>query len=323
MSKIHLESGAQAVVDAYADTPPFYTFDIQELRAAAEKLQPENVAAPAMNIEDKILPVGPSGSVLVRVVRPKDVNGILPAIVFLHGGGWVFGNATTYDRVIRDIAHGTQAAVVFVEYSRAPEAQYPVAVEESYAAAKWIAENGQQLELDEKRLAIIGDSSGGNIAAAVTILAKERGGPKFVQQVLLYPATDDSFATGSYEQFQEGYKLTRSAARRYWDIYCPHETDRAQPTACPLRATKEQLTGLPQALIITAEADVLRDEGEEYARKLLEAGVKVTAVRFLGTIHGFAISNALRETQGAKAAFGLAIETLKRGLVQRDCEEKT
>ncbi|RUS15513.1 putative lipase, partial [Jimgerdemannia flammicorona] len=268
---------------------------------------------PAVNIEDKILPVGPSGSVLVRIVRPKGVNGTLPAIVYLHGGAWIAGNAITHDRIIREIAHGAQAAVVFVEYSLAPEAQYPVAVEESYAATKWIAENGHKLELDEKRLAIAGDSAGGNIAAAVTILAKERGGPKFVQQVLFYPAVDDSFATGSYEQFQEGYGISLPGTRRYLDMYCPDETVRAQPTACPIRATKEQLSGLAQALIITAEADVLRDEGEEYARKLLGAGVKVTAVRFLGTIHGFVTLNALRETQGAEAAIGLAIETLKKG----------
>ncbi|RUS29912.1 lipase [Jimgerdemannia flammicorona] len=313
MSKIQLEYGVQAVIDASAGTPPPDTLDVQEARAAVERSQSRDVAAPAANIVDKILPVGPSGSVLIRVVRPKGVKGILPAIVYIHGGAFIFGSIITYDRIIREIVHGTQAAVVFVEYSLAPEAQYPVAVEESYAAAKWIAGNGHKLELDEKRLAIAGDSAGGNIAAAVTILSRERNGPKFVQQVLFYPATDDSFATGSYEQFQEGYMLTRSAARRFLDMYCPDETARAQPTACPLRATKEQLAGLPQALIITAEADVLRDEGEDYARKLLEAGVKVTAVRFLGTIHGFATSNELRETQGAEAAIGLAIETLKKG----------
>lgn len=316
MSQIQLEAAAQAFLDALAagGGPPIQTLSIKDARAVLDGAQSEKVAAPAADIEDKILPVGPSGSVSVRIVRPGGVHDILPAVIYTHGGGWVLGNKNTHDRLIREIANGTQAAVVFVNYTPSPEAQYPIPLEEAYAAAKWVAEHGHEVNIDGKRLAIAGDSVGGNMATAVTILAKERDGPKFLQQVLFYPVTDANFETSSYEQFQEGYFLTRGGMRWFWDQYCPEEADRAKPTASPLRATTAQLAGLPPALIITGEADVLRDEGEAYARKLLAAGVRVTSLRFIGIVHDFVMLNALRDTQSSKASIRIASEMLKKML---------
>jgi len=212
------------------------------------------------------------------------------------------GNAETYDRFMRDIVHGTGATVVFVEYSRAPEERYPVAVEECYAATKWVADHASEIRVLPGQIAIAGDSAGGNISAAVTLLAKQRSGPAIAAQVLIYPATTATFDTPSYEQFAIGYFLTRDASRWFWRQYVPDEKLDAEPTACPLNASLDQLKGLPPALIITAECDILRDEGELYARKLLQAGVPAMCTRYLGAIHGFMGINALSDTPIARAA---------------------
>ena len=182
---------------------------------------------------------------------------------------------------------GTGAAVVFPEYDRSPEARYPVAIEQNYAVAQWVVEDGAAEDLDATRFAVAGDSVGGNMAAALTLMAKDRSAPKLAAQVLLYPVTDATFDTPSYEQFAEGYYLRRDAMPWFWDQYTTDESQRNEITASPLRATGEQLTGRPPALVITAEADVLRDEGEAYANKLRDAGVPVTAVRYQGIIHDF------------------------------------
>ncbi len=235
-------------------------------------------------------------------------------ILYIHGAGWVFGNAHTHDRLVRELAVGAEAAVVFPEYDLSPEARYPVAIEQNFAVARWIVEEGAPKDLDGSRLAVAGDSVGGNMSAALTLMAKERGGVPLVQQVLFYPVTDASFDTGSYHQFATGYFLRRDGMQWFWDQYTTDEAERAQITASPLRATTEQLTGLPPALVITGEADVLRDEGEAYANKLRQAGVPVTAVRFQGVIHDFVMLDALRETHAAEAAIGLAVTTLRTAL---------
>ena len=206
---------------------------------------------------------------------------------------------------------------MFPEYDLSPEVRYPHALEQNYAVARWIIASGKDHGLDAERLAIAGDSVGGNMTAAVTLLAKERGDVKFVQQVLFYPVTDASFDTDSYKQFAEGYFLMRDGMKWFWDQYTTDESERNQITASPLRATTEQLTGLPPALVITGAADVLRDEGEAYAAKLLEAGVPTTAVRFAAIIHDFVMLNALRETHAAEAAIKLAADTLGAALNQR------
>jgi acetyl esterase len=304
-----LEPAAQAFAEATANPPYLYDLGPIDGRKTVDEVQGGDIAKPEVDIEDTTV-----AGVGVRIVRPKGATGVLPVIVYLHGAGWVFGNAHTHDRLISELADGTQAAVVFPEYSLSPEARYPTAVEENYAVAAWVVEHGAEKNLDGSRVAIAGDSVGGNMTAAVTLLAKQRGGPRFRQQVLFYPVTDANFDTGSYEQFAEGYFLSRTGMRWFWDQYTTDPAQRAEITASPLRAGVEELAGLPPALVITAEADVLRDEGEAYAAKLREAGVPVTAVRYQGVIHDFVMLNALRETHAAQAAITQAIGVLRTAL---------
>ncbi len=228
----------------------------------------------------------------------------------------MLGNADTHDRLVREIANGTNAAVVFVNYSRSPEARFPVAIEQAYSAAKYVAENGRDLDVDASRMAIAGDSAGGNMTAAVTLLAKERDGPRFRYQAMFYPVTDDGFDTPSYRIFAEGPSNTARAMKCFWDAYAPDPSDREKPTASPLRATSDQLRGLPSALIIVAENDVLRDEGEAYAHKLMQAGIEVTALRSLGTIHDFMMLNGLASTPAAREAIAIANEKLGSALAK-------
>ncbi|MEV5958273.1 alpha/beta hydrolase [Streptomyces sp. NPDC051987] len=309
-----LEPAAQAFVEATANPP--YLFDLApaEGRKAVDEVQSGEIAKPDVDEEWITVSGGPAGTVRARIVKPAGATGTLPVIIYIHGAGWVFGNAHTHDRLVRELAVGANAAVVFPEYDLSPEARYPVAIEQNWTVAQWVVEQGATKDLDPARIAVAGDSVGGNMAAALTLMAKERGGLPLLQQVLFYPVTDASFDTASYHQFAEGYFLRRDGMFWFWDQYTTDEAERAQITASPLRATTEQLTGLPPALVVVAEADVLRDEGEAYANKLREAGVPVTAVRFQGIIHDFVMLNALRETHAAEAAISLAVRTLHTAL---------
>jgi acetyl esterase len=292
--------------------PKIYELSVKEAREVLSKAQAGEVKKLPADIKDLEIPCGPQVRVSIRVVRPKTGHANLPVVMYFHGGGWVLGDKNTHDRLIREIANGAQAAVIFVNFTPSPEAQYPVPVEEAYAATKYIAENGKTFDLDPSRLAVAGDSVGANMAAAVTLLAKERGGPAITVQVLFYPVTDSDFDTASYRQFATNYFLTREAMKWFWDQYLPDKNSRKEPTASPLRASIEQLKDLPPALVITGECDVLRDEGEAYARKLMEAGVDVTAVRYLGIIHDFVMLNALSETAAARSAVELANSALRK-----------
>ncbi|MYV65306.1 alpha/beta hydrolase fold domain-containing protein, partial [Streptomyces sp. SID2131] len=274
----------------------------------------EGVPLPAVDEEWVTVHGGPTGDVRARIVRPRGSTGPLPVVLYVHGAGWVFGNAHTHDRLVRELAVGAGAAVVFPEYDLSPEARYPVAVEQNYTVAQWVAREGHHKDLDGTRIAVAGDSVGGNMTAALTLMAKRRGDVRLLQQVLFYPVTDASCDTASYDEFAEGYFLRREAMGWFWDQYTTDPAERAQITASPLRASAEQLAGLPPALVITAEADVLRDEGEAYAARLRAAGVPVTALRVLGTIHDFVMLNALRETHAAELAIGLAVTTLRKAL---------
>ena len=229
----------------------------------------------------------------------------------LHGGGWILGDKDTHDRLTREIAVGANAAVVFVDYDRSPEARYPIAIEQAYAATKYVVEHGPELAVDPSRLALIGDSVGGNMVAAVTLLAKERGGPKIDLQVLCYPVTDGRFDTESYTEFAEGPWLTKRGMQWFWAAYLPEIEGREAITASPLRASIEQLRGLPDALVMVDENDVLRDEGEAYARKLSQAGVRVTTVRYNGTIHDFMLLNPIAQTPAVRAATRQANDALQ------------
>ncbi|MGJ5831818.1 alpha/beta hydrolase [Streptomyces ossamyceticus] len=309
-----LEPAAAAFAEATANRPFLFELPPAEGRKAVDEVQSGEIGKPEIDEEWITVSGGPMGSVRARIVKPAGAEGPLPVILYIHGAGWVFGNAHTHDRLVRELAVGAGAAVVFPEYDLSPEARYPVAIEQNYAVAQWVVEQGASKELDGTRLAVAGDSVGGNMTAALTLMAKERGDVPLVQQVLFYPVTDANFDTGSYRQFAEGYFLRRDGMRWFWDQYTTDEAERARITASPLRATTEQLTGLPPALVITGEADVLRDEGEAYASRLREAGVPVTAVRFQGIIHDFVMLDALRGTHAAEAAITLATGTLRTAL---------
>ncbi|MFE0023759.1 alpha/beta hydrolase [Amycolatopsis sp. NPDC059021] len=309
-----LEPAAQAFAEATDQPPYLFQLPPAEGRKAVDAVQDGEIAMPAADIETLSVPGGPNGDVETRIVRPAGATGPLPVIVYIHGAGWVFGDFHTHERLVRELAAGTGAAVVFPEYSRSPEARYPIAIEENYAVAKWVTEHGAEKGLDSTRIAIAGDSVGGNMTAALTLLAKRRGDVVFRQQVLFYPVTDANFDTESYLKFAEGYFLGREGMKWFWDQYTTDPAQRAETTASPLRASLDELAGLPSALVITGEADVLRDEGEAYAAKLRQAGVPVTAVRYQGIIHDFVMVNALRETHAAEAAIAQAIAVLRNAL---------
>ncbi|MFI7692679.1 alpha/beta hydrolase [Nonomuraea sp. NPDC049655] len=314
MIKPVLEPAAQAFAEATAEPPYLFQLPPEEGRKAVNEVQSGPAELPAVDEEWVTVPGGPTGEVRARIVRPAGSTGDLPVIIYIHGAGWVFGNAHTHDRLVRELATGAGAAVVFPEYDLSPEHRYPVAIEQNWTVARWIVTDGAAKGLDATRVAVAGDSVGGNMTAALTIMAKRRGGLSLRRQVLFYPVTDASFDTESYRQFAEGYFLRRDGMQWFWDQYTTSEAERAEITASPLRATVEELAGLPPALVITGEADVLRDEGEAYAAKLRAAGVPVTAVRYQGIIHDFVMLNALRGTYAAESAIELAAGTLRRAL---------
>jgi len=296
--------------------PKIYEIPVDKGRAGFQAMQDLPVTKLPVDIEDHVFNVGPTGSVPVRIMRPQggsqQNSQPLPVIIYTHGAGWVFGDNQVYDRLLRDLTVGSGAALVFVDFDRAPESRYPTAIEQAYAVAKYIFDNGKSLNLDVSKFAVAGDSVGGNMTAALTMLAKERGGPKICCQVLFYPVTNAAFDTESYKEFAHDHFLTVEAMKWFWDQYTLDLEARKKPTASPLQATVEQLQGLPQALIINGECDVLRDEGEAYAHKLIEAGVRVEAVRFHGTIHDFVMLNSLAETPATRGAIAMACEYFKR-----------
>ncbi|MGP8269180.1 MAG: alpha/beta hydrolase [Terracidiphilus sp.] len=284
-----------------------HEFPIAQARALMREMQTADISGYPVETQEIDLQ-----EYSLRIVRPRHTSEPLPAVIFFHGGGWALGDVTTHARLLREIAIGLNAVVVFVSYSLAPEARYPRAVEDCYAATRYVYEHAASLRIDPSKLAIAGDSSGGNLAAAVAILAAQRGGPALRLQVLLYPVLDCDFSTPSYEAFGEGFNLDRETMKWFWNLYAPDATARLEPLASPLKAAISQLSQLPPSLIVTSEYDVLRDEGEAYARRLGDAGVPVTAVRFLGTIHGFAMMDVLAETPTAVNCLHLVIASCRR-----------
>jgi acetyl esterase len=308
-----LEPESQAFVEATAKPPFLYELTPDEARKVLDDVQAEPIDK--LPVEDRWITVPAEvGDVRVRIVRPPDADGALPVILYMHGGGWVLGNADTHDRLVRELADGTGAAVVFVEYDRSPEAHYPVAIEQGYATAQWIVREGAANGLDPDRIAVAGDSVGGNMTAALALMANERGDVRFVQQSMYYPVTDAAMDTGSYEQFAEGYFLTAKSMAWFWDAYLPDLERRSEPYASPLRASDEQLQGLPPAFLLVDEADVLRDEGEAYAARLRAAGVPVTTVRYDGITHDFMMLNPLSRTHATRAAIAQATALLRQAL---------
>ncbi|GAA5092374.1 alpha/beta hydrolase [Microbacterium yannicii] len=311
MTQHVLEAEARAFADA-ASQPPFLAdLGVDGARKVLDDVQAAPIAEPDVADEWTTVPAD-VGDVRVRIVKPQGATTDLPVILYVHGGGWVLGNAGTHDRLVRDLATGTDAAIVFVEYDRSPEARHPVAVEQVYATARWVMSEGTTKGLDASRLAIAGDSVGGNIAAVVAILAKKRGDVAFIHQSLYYPVTDAGQNTASYREFAEGFHLRADAMAWFWDCYLPDHDARKNVTASPLQAPVDELKGLPETFLIVDENDVLRDEGEAYGRKLIEAGVRTTLVRYDGTIHDFMMLNPLRSSAASTAAIEQAIHVLRK-----------
>lgn len=308
-----LEPAAQKLVDATSAPPYLYELEPSAARKVLDDLQAAPIDKPAIE-EEWITVPAPVGDVRVRIVKPRGTTGPLPVVVYMHGGGWVLGNAETHDRLVRELAVGARAAIAFVEYTPSPEAHYPVAIEQGYATAQWIVRNGVSRGLDASRMAVAGESVGGNMTAALALMAKQRGDVRFVQLSMYYPVTDAAMNTGSYDQFAAGYYLSRKKMEWFWDAYTTDPGQRAEITASPNQASIEQLTGLPPTLLLVDEADVLRDEGEAFASKLRLAGVPVTTVRYDGTIHDFMMLNPLAETNAARSAIAQAAATLRTAL---------
>ena len=286
----------------------------QEARAALEGLQ-SNVKVDLSQADVARRTISSEGqTVKVVVVRPAGVTGTLPAFMFFHGGGWVLGDFPTHERLVHDLVAGSGATAVFVEYDRSPEAHYPVAINQAYGATAWVAAHGDEIGVDGGRLAVAGNSVGGNMAAVVALMAKDRGRPNLRCQVLLWPVTNAAFDTPSYDQFAEGHFLTRDMMKWFWDSYTTDPRERQDVYASPLQAPSERLKGVAPAIIQTAEMDVLRDEGEAYARQLDRAGVDVTSTRYNGLIHDYGLLNALSQVSGVRSAMLQASAELKTRL---------
>jgi acetyl esterase len=293
-------------IDALAaqKMPPIYELSYKDARKVLQNAQKMTLPSTLKNcdVQDVEFPVGPTGSVDARILKPKGAKGKLPVVMYFHGGGWVLGDKSTHDRLLRTLCTKSGMAFVFVNYTPSPEAQYPVPIEQAYAATKYVADNAKKLGFDADKLVVAGDSVGGNMAAVMTLMSAARKGPKISFQILIYPVTSAAMDTRSYKDFADGPWLTAKAMSWFWDAYLPDKKKRMEIFASPLNATVAQLKGLPPAFVITDENDVLRDEGEEYASKLMSAGVEVAAVRYGGTIHDFVMLNALANTAPAKAA---------------------
>jgi acetyl esterase/lipase len=302
------------LVDLNKDSSPFWELPQpkpQEILTALQDKTPVDMSG-VSTVEKTISQDG--RSVKVYIMTPQHVTGRPGVLLFIHGGVWIVGNFQNHQRLLRDLVVGSGQVGVFVEYTPLPEAKYPTQLEESYAALKWVAAHASDVGADGSRIAIAGNSVGGNMTAALTLMAKDRKGPRIAYQVLFIPATDASVDTNSYHEFATGRFLARAFMEYGWDLYVPDAKTRNSPYVSPLRASLGELAGVPPALVITAENDPLRDEGEAYARKLKDAGVAVTATRYNGMIHDFVLLNAIRDLPEVQAALAQASEEIRGAL---------
>jgi acetyl esterase len=312
MSSYKLERPALELTEALSKAPPLTAVPLSDARKAVEAAQSAPIPMPDVDEKWVTVPSG-FGNVKVRLVRPKGLSGPLPVVVYLHGGGWIIGSSITHDLLTRRLAVGADAVIAFVEYSLAPEAKFPIQIEQSYAVAHWIRERGEAEGFDSSRVAVAGDSAGGNMATVLPIMAKQRGDQQFVHQSLYYPMTDaKAEQSESMRLFKDGPYGSAEGLEWFWSSYLSDEAQRSEITVSPLQATLADLEGLPPALVIVDQNDVLRDQGEAYADKLRDAGVLTTSVRFNGTIHDFMRLNALRGSESTRAAIGLAVAALRR-----------
>jgi acetyl esterase len=309
--RISLEKSALDFSIANEKEPYIYQLPVNDARALLEQVQDSPVNKLDADITDEKWDLGNHGIINVRTVKPKHTTERLPVILYIHGAGWVLGSAHTHDKLVRELAARTNSIVFVPEYDRSPEAKYPVAIEQSYAVLLKLVEEAEG-RYDTDRLTIAGDSVGGNMATVLTMLAKDRKGPKIKQQLLYYPVTNHGFDTESYHQFATDYFLAKEGMKWFWDNYLPEGQDASIKTISPLQATKEDLTDLPAAMILNGEADVLRDEGEEYARHLRDAGVDVTQIRFQGMIHDFVMVNSMDQSNATRAAMDVSTDWLNK-----------
>ncbi|GAA0540237.1 alpha/beta hydrolase [Chitinophaga japonensis] len=312
----HLDSGTKAFLKVLnAGGTPVESLSKEDARNVLVNAQ-ASVDVDLSGIEESEKTITSDGyTVKLNIVKPRGATGTLPVFIFIHGGGWILGDYPTHKRMVRDLVVLSGAAGVFVNYTPSPEAQYPQAINEIYAATKWVAANGNEIGVDGTRLAIVGNSVGGNMSTVTALMAKEKGGPDIKLQVLMWPVTDYySPDSVSYQLYGEDRFLTTSLMKWMFDQYTTDPAERKEVYHSPLQASVEQLKGLPPALIQVAENDILRDEGEAYGRKLDEAGVKVTTVRYNGMIHDFGLLNALAELPAVRSLFEHAAAELKKYL---------
>lgn len=312
MSLLHrLEPGARAYMERLTNEgcKPLSQLSVE----VARQYMRDSQSTPLEHVSVSIETVD-AADIPLTIVRPAQARGPLPAVLYLHGGGWVLGGIETHARIVREVAVRAEAAVVFPHYALSPEARFPVAVEQCYAAALWVQSHGAEHAIDGSRMALAGDSAGGNLAAAVALLMVQRGGPGPRLQALMCPVLQASFETSSYAEFAEGLNLTREAMEWFWSQYLPDAALRPRPMASPLQAPLVDLSRVAPAVIVTAECDVLRDDGEWYAHRLIEAGVAVTAMRLLGTIHNFPVIDDLQGSGPTISALRVVGDALRAAL---------
>src|ERR1700733_312636 len=305
-----LELSVRQFVESLNLKKPLSELPIKDARNFLELIQSTSIKKKEVEIKDFIIE---DGKIKIRLIRPISCDQeILPMIVYAHGGGWILGSKNTHDRLIREIVSGTKSALIFVDYDRSPEETYPTAIIQTYVAMKYFVDQAFNYKLDTNRLVIMGDSVGGNIATVVTMLANQFGYPKIHYQALFYPVTDSQMDTNSYYKFKDGPWLTKESMEWFWNAYAPDKSIRQNFTLSPLRAPKNILAKLPPTLIITDENDVLRDEGELYAHRLMEARVDVFAIRIVGTMHDFLMINEISNSLPTKEAMNIIIDTLNK-----------
>lgn len=312
VNKVVLEEAAQEFSEANKSHPRIYELEPKDGRALLEEVQSSPVDKYNVDIEDTTFTSEKFGDVPVRFIRPEGSSEKLPVIFYIHGAGWVFGSAKTYDKLVRELAVRTHSVVVFPEYTLSPEAKYPTAIEQNYDVLQQLKDISHEKNLDIHKLTVAGDSVGGNMATVMTIMTKQRNGLPINQQLLYYPVTNAEFDTESYHQFAENYFLAKEGMQWFWDQYTTDANERDEITASPLKASVEELKDLPSAMILNAEADVLRDEGEAYANKLREAGVEVTHMRFQGIIHDFVMVNSMDQTNATRAAMDISTNWINK-----------
>lgn len=314
MQKVRLMKKEQAFIDKLTKVKakPLYELSPEEAREVLLNVQNFDVPVPDVKKYRINVPLGNKREMSVLIVKPADIEDDLPTVFYLHGGGWVMGDDVTHERFIRELADSIPASIVFPIYQQSPESQFPQTTEDLFNVLEYIVSNAKDYALDISKLAVAGDSVGGNMATVMALMAKEQGGvPKIDFQLLFYPVTDAKFENKSYTEFAKGPWLTKKAMEWFWNEYAPDEKDRSNIYASPLRASIEQLKGLPPAMIVNAENDVLRDEGEDYAKKLDAAGVDVSSIRINGTIHDFVVLNELADSSSSQIALMLAVSKLQ------------